>query len=582
MPLSIGSRLGPYDVVALIGAGGMGEVYRARDTKLNRDVAIKVLPDLFAADPERLARFQREAQVLASLSHPNIAQIHGLEESDAVRGLVMELVEGDDVAQRLLRSPIPLHEALPIARQIAEALEAAHEQGIIHRDLKPANVKVRPDGTVKVLDVGLAKLVGPSEAGSHAAGSGTASAGSSQSPTLSVRATLAGVILGTAAYMSPEQARAKPVDRRTDIWAFGCVLFEMLAGRHPFDIGETVSDAVASILKNEPDWNALPPDTPAHIPTLLRRCLEKDPKKRLPHIGVARLELEEEGGAAAPIAEGGAAPARRAWLPWSVAGAFVIASGVLGMMTMPRVEPPAELVRFTIAVPEGTTLGHATGPRGSGPAAPHFAVSPDGRRLAYVVTTGDTPRLWVRRMDAVDGELLPGTEDASFPFWSPDSRLVAFFAEGKLKKIDAAGGRPQTICDALAGEGGTWNRDGVIVFAPAPTGGLSRVAAVGGAPSLLTTPDPSRKETSHRWPQFLPDGRRFLYLAMGGGLTPRRSVLGCHVGSRRVCGCARFRRTHAGARNGASSGVRRRPFAVSPRRRAVGAAFRCRQAARVG
>src|SRR5262245_31227552 len=307
MPLGPGARLGPYEVVSAIGAGGMGEVYRARDTRLGRQVAIKVLPDSFADDPERLARFEREAQLLASLNHPNIATIHGLEEagrageaggnvagvgagfSPPMRALVMELGEGPTVAERIAEGPIPVDEALPIARQIAEALEAAHERGVIHRDLKPANIKLTPSGQLKMLDFGLAKL-----AEASGASAGTAAAKDfSISPTLTVQATIAGVILGTAAYMSPEQARGKSVDRRSDIWAFGCVLYEMLTGKQAFETGETISDAVAAILKNEPDWSALPADTPSNIRTLLRRCLLKDPQKRLPHIGIARIEFED-------------------------------------------------------------------------------------------------------------------------------------------------------------------------------------------------------------------------------------------------------------------------------------------------
>jgi eukaryotic-like serine/threonine-protein kinase len=293
MPLSPGARLGAYEVIAAIGAGGMGEVYRARDLKLGREVALKILPDVFLGDADRIARFEREAQVVASLNHPNIATIHGFQESDGVRALVLELVEGETLGEVVARGPMPLADALPIARQIADALEAAHDKGIVHRDLKPDNVKVTPEGKIKVLDFGLAKMLEP-EPARNPSFAGT------MSPTLSIHATYGGMILGTAAYMSPEQARGKPVDRRTDIWSFGCVLFEMLTGKQTFDPGETISDAVAHILTREPDWNALPLDTPAHIRTLLRRCLQKDPSKRLPHIGLVRLEIEEGSSASEP------------------------------------------------------------------------------------------------------------------------------------------------------------------------------------------------------------------------------------------------------------------------------------------
>jgi eukaryotic-like serine/threonine-protein kinase len=546
MALTSGRRIGPYEIVDLLGAGGMGEVYRARDIKLKRDVAIKILPESFANDADRLARFQREAEVLATLNHPNIAAVYGLEDSGGMAAIVMELVEGEaldarlkprvpsaetdttggvrrssDGARGFSRAPggLPIDEALAIARQVAEALEVAHDRGVIHRDLKPANIKVTPEGVVKVLDFGLAKML-DADASSRSSGPGL-----SMSPTLSLHATMQGVILGTAAYMSPEQARGKPVDRRTDIWAFGCVLFEMLTGRQVFEGGETVTDTVAAIIKNEPDWKALPDDTPPHIRSLLRRCLQKDLKRRLPHIGVARIEIEE-GGTARQGSAGDAdesrvaqsiAPARWA-LPWAVAGVAVAVAATLATIMLRQPKPDAlSPVRFTIDPPEGATFGTNVALRGAGPAAPQFALSPDGRRLAYVMYAADgKARLWVRRLDALDGQPLPGTEEAAFPFWAPDSRVVAFFAQGKLKKIDTAGGPAQAICDAPAGEGGTWNRDGVIIFAPDQTTGLFRVPASGGVSTAVTTLDQSQGELSHRWPQFLPDDRHFLYLAMRG------------------------------------------------------------------
>ncbi len=360
MLLAAGTRLGPYEIVAPLGAGGMGEVYRARDTKLGRDVAIKILPDAFVADSDRVARFQREAQLLATLNHPNIAAIYGLDETDGKAAIVLELVEGQTLAEKLdaLRvkgSRLPLDEALPIARQIAEALESAHERGVIHRDLKPANIKITANGAVKVLDFGLAKMVEP--------GGASGSAGLSMSPTLSVHATFAGVILGTAAYMSPEQARGRPVDKRTDIWAFGCVLFEMIAGRQTFDAGDTVSDAVAAILKTEPDWSALPAETPPRLRALLRRCLEKDSSRRLRDIGDARLELDD--AIADPLPPAPAAAAKRsptsARLAWSIASVLGLALAGVGVtyVLMPRAAPA--VVRFQILAPEGrfdTNIGN--------------------------------------------------------------------------------------------------------------------------------------------------------------------------------------------------------------------------------
>jgi eukaryotic-like serine/threonine-protein kinase len=513
--LNIGARIGPYEITALIGAGGMGEVYRARDTNLKRDVAVKVLPDAFSHSADRVARFQREAELLATLNHPNIAAVYGLERSHDTAALILELVDGQTLGERLeaARSGLPLDEAVAIARQIVDALEAAHERGIIHRDLKPANIKVTTSGTVKVLDFGLAKALDPQHEGDTRA----LAPGLSQSPTLSAAATMAGVIFGTPAYMSPEQARGKQVDRRADIWAFGCVLFEMLSGRHVFDVGETISDAVAAILKNEPDWSALPSNTPAQIVRLLRRCLEKDPKKRLPHIGVARLEIDESLIAApadrAPASDRSTARGGVA-LPWILAGLLLGACVALTTFILSGRGPSeAAPVQFALTPPAGSTLGHTASNRGNSPPAPHHALSPDGRQIVYVVTQAGNSQIWIRPLAALTARPLAGTGDGSFPFWSPDSRFIAFFAQGKLKKVDVSGGPVQTICDAPAGEGGTWNRDGEIIFASSTSGGLSRVPASTGAPSPETTLDLSRNETSHTWPQFLPDGRHFLYLA---------------------------------------------------------------------
>src|SRR5262245_27145209 len=374
MPLDPGTRLGAYEILGLIGAGGMGEVYRATDTRLKREVAIKVLPEAFAQDPDRLARFQREAELLASLNHPNIAAVYGLEHTDGVVGIVLELVDGETLADVVARGPLPLVDVLPIARQISEALEAAHDKGVVHRDLKPANVKVTPDGRVKVLDFGLAKMLDPAEA------RGAKASAMSMSPTLSVHATYAGVILGTAAYMSPEQARGKPVDRRTDVWAFGCVLYEMLTGKHAFEPGETVSDAIVSVLSREPDLTVLPTETPPSIRRLLRRCLQKDPQQRLPHIGAARLEIDEARGArpaeqpaaavAAPTAT--VQPRGRRALRWTSAATVLAAAAALAGYAAWRLKPnvPRAVTRFTVALPDGQVF--------TNPGRQFVALSPDG------------------------------------------------------------------------------------------------------------------------------------------------------------------------------------------------------------
>jgi Tol biopolymer transport system component len=539
MAVPPGTRVGPYEILAAIGAGGMGEVYRARDRKLDRDVAIKILPDALAADPERIARFEREAKTLAALNHPNIAHIHGLEESDGVRALVMELVEGPTLADRIEQGPIPIEEVLPIAKQIAEALEAAHEQGIIHRDLKPANIKVRSDGTVKVLDFGLAKALEPVVA---VAGDVTAS------PTITTPAmTQMGMILGTAAYMSPEQAKGRPADKRSDIWAFGCVLYEMLTGKRAFG-GEDVSDTLAAVLRGDPDWHFLPADTPLTVRTTLRRCLEKNPQRRLRDIADVRLEIEEAlappviavSGAGVPAA---AAPAplsappttRREQLAWALVAVFAIASigglvlGTKGAFS--RAPAAAQTYRSSILLPEGVTFAGIVGP------SYRVALSPDGTRLALSARSSDGQvRLWVRPLDALTAQPLAGTEGAVAPFWSPDGRSVGFFApayNGQLKKIDTAGGPVITLCDFTGlGVGATWNRDDVVLFTTtvgnlARNQPIRRVSASGGAAVAVTMPDGKSGENEHWWPYFLPDGKHFLYVAGGFQLQP----LGIYVGS---------------------------------------------------
>jgi eukaryotic-like serine/threonine-protein kinase len=462
MPIQLGQRLGPYEILSAIGAGGMGEVYRARDGRLNRDVALKILPEVFAADPDRMARFEREARVLGALNHPNIAAIYGLEEFGSSRALVMELVEGETLADRIARGPIPLDEALPIAKQIAEALEYAHDHGVIHRDLKPANIKVTPDGTVKVLDFGLAKALMDEPV----------AADPRDSPTLSMAPTMTGVILGTAAYMSPEQAKGKPVDRRADIWAFGVVLFEMLAGK-PLYSGETAAETLAAVMMKEPVLEALPKDTAPAIQNLLRRCLEKNPQQRLQHIGEARIVIGGILSAGAPAVQPVAAQRQQHnFTPFVAALATVLLVALAGtyfFIHFRQTRPQERSIRFEIAPPERTTLSM-------------FRLSPDGRYLAFTALGGGRNQLWLRSLDSLQAQALQGTDDPSYPFWSPDSSYIGFFAQGKLKKISVTGGPPQTLCDAPAGRGATWNNDGVILFAPNLTGGLYRVSAAGGVP----------------------------------------------------------------------------------------------------
>jgi eukaryotic-like serine/threonine-protein kinase len=543
MPLSAGTRLGQYEIISPLGAGGMGEVYRARDTKLGRGVAIKVLPEAVATRPDRIARFEREAKVLASLNHPHIAALFGMEESAGRHFLVMELVEGETLAERIAspsasgRGHLRVDDALKVALQIAAALEAAHECGIIHRDLKPANIKITPDEVVKVLDFGLAK----------AAEGDRASQDLSQSPTVSFGGTREGTILGTAAYMSPEQARGKPVDKRTDIWAFGCVLYEMLTGRLAFS-GETVSDAVTAILSREPDWLALPAETPESVRRLLRRSLEKDPKRRVHHIADARIELEEtlaqpsasghlmSTDLSAPIVTNGArakARVRLAWIAATLSVAAIIAALALGRVGfVDRSAVDARVYRSSIALPEGMQIPADRSSANLGPAG-RFALSPDGRRLAFVARRGATglPMLWVRPLDAVVAQSLAGTEGAAYPFWSPDSRFVAFLARGKLKKIDVAGGAPLTLCDAALGATGAWNRDDVILFTPKGGSPLYRVSASGGTSSPVTTFDATSGDAQHWFPFFLPDGRHFLYSALGSKKAGATDPRGVYVGS---------------------------------------------------
>ena len=473
----------------------MGQVFRARDTKLDRDVAIKILPEAFAHDADRLARFQREAKTLASLNHPNIAAIHGLEESEGVTALVMELVEGDDLSQRIARGAIPLDEALPIAKQIAEALEAAHEQGIIHRDLKPANIKVRTDGTVKVLDFGLAK-------GLDTTSAGTADVTASPTVTSPVVMTGVGVILGTAAYMSPEQARGKAVDRRTDLWAFGCVLFEMITGRRVFP-GATVSDTIAAVLERSPDWTALPPKTPPAVRHVLARCLEKDPKQRWRDIADARIELDDAEAWRPQTDRVSLKPSRAAeraaWVLLVALAAAVAAVGTPMFRTAPA---PAE-IRFNLLFPRGVAADSA-----------QLAISPDGQQIVVAPSFGpqQPSPLWLRPLASTSGRLLTGTEGASFPFWSPDGLSIGFFADQKLKRLDVNSQAIQILADAPVARGGAWQADDTILFAPNAKGPLFRVPANGGGQPTVAT-QLEEGQNDHRAPFILPDGLHFLYYA---------------------------------------------------------------------
>ncbi len=494
-----GRRIGGYEVHTRIGAGGMGEVYRARDTKLGRDVAIKILPPHFTSDPDRLARFEREARMLASLNHPHIGAIYGLEDADGVRALVLELVDGETLADRIARGPIPLHDTLSIARQIADALEAAHEKGIIHRDLKPANIKITPDGVVKVLDFGLAK----------AASADAATVDMTQSPTITVGGTREGVILGTAAYMSPEQAKGRPADKRADVWAFGIVLYEMLTGRPAF-AGETISDVIAKVIEREPDWSALSASTPVRLRELLRRCVRKDPKTRLQAIGDARIQIDElfrgttdESAATVVMQPRTQRNASRAWMVVAALSlAMAAALAIPATRHLSRAVPEPVPTRFEIITPPTSDLVS-------------FALSEDGRQLAFVATAEGTSRLWVRPLDQVTARPLAGTEGARYPFWKPDGRAIGFFADGKMKRIELGNGGVQDVADAPNGRGGAWNSDDVIVFAPSGFGVLMRVIATTRGTPVPVTKLPSGVG-SHRFPQFLPDGGHFLFFGGTG------------------------------------------------------------------
>jgi len=500
-----GSRLGHYEITSLLGEGGMGQVYRARDSRLGRDVAIKVIPPAFTADADRLARFEREARVLASLNHPNIATIHGIEEGGGTRALVMELVEGETLEEHLRKGALPREECLPIFLQIAEALEYAHEHGIVHRDLKPANVKLTPDGKVKVLDFGLAKALDTASS----AMSGTPGASPTMSPTITAMGTQAGMIMGTAAYMSPEQARGRPVDRRADIWAFGVMLLEALTGRSTF-AEETVSDTLAAVLRATPDLSTLPAATPAGVRRMIERCLRKDPRVRLQAIGEARVLMEEaqrgEVEDAAPAAHG-AAPqrSRPAWVIIAALAATLAAGAALGWAL--RRGPAAEAVamRYALALPEGLTYVLVEHPQ--------LALSRDGTQLVTIVEAeSGTPQILYRRIDELDPRLLPDTEGAGGPFFSPDGRWIGFFRNSEMVKIPVAGGPPTHLADSSGqSRGATWSIDGYIYFTHDSSVPLSRVSENGGPVEPVTQLDNERAERTHRWPDVLPDGSAVIF-----------------------------------------------------------------------
>jgi serine/threonine protein kinase/Tol biopolymer transport system component len=559
----IGQRIGPYEVTAKIGAGGMGEVYRARDTKLNRDVAIKVLPQAFAADQDRLTRFTREAQTLAALNHPNIAQIHGLEEAAGTRALIMEFVDGDELSALIAgghpeaesvssklrdsgsatsreslqpdaagvgprrregsRAPrgLKIDDALPIARQIADALEAAHEAGIVHRDLKPANIKIKADGKVKVLDFGLAKAMDSAASGAAAM----------NSPTLTNRATEMGVILGTAAYMAPEQAKGKAVDKRADIWAFGVVLHEMLTGRRMFE-AESVAETLGLIFARDPDLAALPADTPASVRDLIARCLVRDPRQRLRDIGDARIALESSPASAVRAPESSRAPvppstrARWYW-PAALVASIVIAPLVAGNFWAPAVQAPSPVARLSIVLPPGHQL--------QDPRVVPLAVSPDGTHLVYAASAAGKVMLYHRALDAAQAEPIAGTEGGQSPFFKPDSKWVGFFAGGQLKKVALDGGALEVLCPAPTARGGSWGDDGHVYFAPTTFSSIWRVAETGGAAAEFTHLDREQGEVRHQWPQKLPGGGGLIFTVwIGPGRDEKSVAMQTAAGERRL------------------------------------------------
>jgi len=525
MPIEPGTTLLHYTLTEKIGEGGMGAVWRATDTTLNRDVAIKLLPQIFSNDPDRMARFEREAKLLASLNHPNIAAIYGLHQAgtaeDPVRFLAMELVEGEDLQQRLQQGRLSVDQALDIAVQMAAGIEAAHDKGVVHRDLKPANVIVSPEGKVKLLDFGLAKAFESDPAGSDP----------SLSPTMTSAGTVAGMLLGTAAYMSPEQARGKPLDRRTDLWSFGCVVYECLTGVLLFD-GETVSDSLAAILRKDPDWSRLPDETPPMVRLMLRRCLTRDPGKRLKDAGDARLELEQaiddpsvEALGLTPATSTTAprqSPVQRG-IPWAIAALMTIAVVALAVTGPGPAQDTTQ--RLMIPVPGATEFG-------DGLASPP-AVSPDGRFIVFGVTEKSETMLWLRPIDRFDARPLPGTEGANYAFWSPDSRHVGFFQGNRLRRIEVATGRVQPMGgeSSVYPRGGSWGTNGKLLYVPHSNTGIHVVDVEGGESRQLTIPDPDVTDSSHRWPHFLPDGEHYLFLWWTNDLAAREEHGGVYLAS---------------------------------------------------
>jgi serine/threonine-protein kinase len=521
MPLPAGRRLGVFEVIGLLGAGGMGEVYRARDTRLGREIAIKVLPDAFAGDEDRLRRFEREAQLLASLNHSGIAAIHGFEESDGIRYLVLELVAGETLAQRLARGRLPIEDALSVGRQVAAAMEDAHARGVVHRDLKPANIKITPEGKVKVLDFGLAKAFLGDAPDSDP----------TDSPTLTRAGSGEGVILGTAAYMSPEQARGKPLDKRTDVWSFGCVLYEALAGRRPF-AGETSSDTLAAVLRAEPDWSALPAAAPALVRSLLRRCLQKDPDRRLHDIADARIEIEEAlaepAAESAPVSAG--KPRFRQAAPLSgLAGLVLGALLVRVLLSQPASSTPAHgwyPKRLSVALPPGFEVDDLANDNNA------LAISGDGRRLVFGVADTGGVKLYVRDLDQLEPGFFGGTGDnfPSDPFLSPDGQWLGFYSKAKLWKAPIQGGGPTLLCDAPWVQGASWGEDGTLLFAPSNVGGLARLPAAGGKAKTVAEPDAAKGEVSYRWPQILPGGKDAVFTVMGASGEKTIALLSLETG----------------------------------------------------
>src|SRR3989449_1428396 len=498
MPLNPGTKLGPYEIVSPLGAGGMGEVYRARDTRLGRDVAVKVLPSSFSADADRLHRFEQEACAAGALNHPNILIVHDIGNHDGSPYVVSELLEGETLRERMGGAAQPQRKAIDYALQVAHGLAAAHEKRIVHRDLKPDNIFITKDGRVKILDFGIAKL--------------TQVEGAEAQTDIPMRRvdTGPGVVMGTVGYMSPEQVRGQKVDHRSDIFSFGAILYEMLSGRRAFH-RESTADTISAILKEHPpDLSETNQRISPALERLVNHCLEKNPEERFHSASDLAFALEALSGSTATSAQTVAMPAfgprwfkRRELIAWAVAGIAILIAVALTISHFRRPPTESRAVRLFVPPPEKASFGS-------------FAISPDGLRLAFVATdaSGKT-LLWIRPLDSINARPLPGTEEALYPFWSPDSRFIGFFAGGKLKKTEVTGVPAQPLCNAAIPLGGTWRRAGAIVFEPSPTGPLYRVSAAGGEPTPVTTLDKSRQETSHRWPYFLPDGRHFLYTVLG-------------------------------------------------------------------